>query len=454
MTKHARLSPSNHRWSNCPGSVREEAKYPDIPGESAIDGTGTHLLLEMCLNHAQPPSRWKGTVIGVNHEDKPSGWMVNQDRIERVEICLEYLNRRRKELKEQFPNCELTFSSETKSNPGKHVGRDDWFGTVDITIEVFDFIKGRQFLEIVDFKDGRGFVHVKDNPQLISYIGGKLDFKNELDWLIRCRTTIVQPKTKPPIRYENYSVSDIKNKIDNLALAASLTDDQNAPLIPDNKNGKGYCNWCKHKKNCNALKNKQMEVFNMFDSTTSVSKDHVNIEQNNNMDNLYPFERTNSKTLFDQIVETFKNIENLSSENLSQLLDAKRVMDDIFKQAQEEAEKRIENGNTIPGYALLPSNSKREWAIEEDELVKILKARKFKKDDIYIAKLISPAQVLKHSSLTKQQKQKIEDNYIKIVPGNLKLQPVSREEKTEDQLDMFNDIVTQCDTKEEEVSFL
>ena len=48
MSAHARLGPSNPRWTKCPGSVREEMFYIDIPGEAAIDGTGSHLLLEMC----------------------------------------------------------------------------------------------------------------------------------------------------------------------------------------------------------------------------------------------------------------------------------------------------------------------------------------------------------------------------------------------------------------------
>ena len=51
MSAHAQLSPSKrHRWALCPGSIREEAKFPDErSGAAAIDGTHSHTLLEFCI---------------------------------------------------------------------------------------------------------------------------------------------------------------------------------------------------------------------------------------------------------------------------------------------------------------------------------------------------------------------------------------------------------------------
>ena len=37
------------RWSACPGSVREEAKYPDTSSPAAVDGTHTHTLLDKMI---------------------------------------------------------------------------------------------------------------------------------------------------------------------------------------------------------------------------------------------------------------------------------------------------------------------------------------------------------------------------------------------------------------------
>lgn len=68
MSAHAQLSPSKrHRWSRCPGSIREEAKYPDQPGgPAALDGTRSHTLLEYCIkNGIADPT----TLVGVTMKD-------------------------------------------------------------------------------------------------------------------------------------------------------------------------------------------------------------------------------------------------------------------------------------------------------------------------------------------------------------------------------------------------
>ena len=44
MTTHAMLSPSKaHRYLACPGSIREEAKFPDESGAAAVDGDASEL---------------------------------------------------------------------------------------------------------------------------------------------------------------------------------------------------------------------------------------------------------------------------------------------------------------------------------------------------------------------------------------------------------------------------
>ena len=77
---HARLGPSNPRWRACPGSVREEAVYQNISGAAAIDGTGSHLLLEMCLENGVDAMAYDMQIIGANHHDMPMGWMVEPGR--------------------------------------------------------------------------------------------------------------------------------------------------------------------------------------------------------------------------------------------------------------------------------------------------------------------------------------------------------------------------------------
>ena len=155
---HARLGPSNKRWPKCAGSVREEERYPDIAGEAAIDGTGSHLLLELCLQNNVAACQYDQQIIDVNHEDNPNGWMVDPARIERVQMALDYIQRRVAELKDMFQGCNVLVESESKSDPGGAFGRDDWWGTCDITITARHPMDPSEiyFIEVADYKDGRG----------------------------------------------------------------------------------------------------------------------------------------------------------------------------------------------------------------------------------------------------------------------------------------------------------
>lgn len=427
---HARLSPSNARWPKCPGSVHAEEPYPDIPGEAAIDGTGSHLLLEMCLDNNVAPTQYLDQIIGVNHEDRPTGWLIMEDRCERVQQCLNYLQRRYQELTAQFPGCDITIEAESKSDPGGMFGRDDWNGTVDITITVMDADKC-VFIEIVDYKDGRGFVSAQNNTQLLSYLGGKLrKFIASGPQLVRpfypnqvgsCRVTIVQPKTMPAVRYEDISTSEAITAVEDLARAAHKTDDPNAPLI----SGK-HCQWCKANPkrggSCTAGNEEAIEKVKAM--TTELA----------------PGDSTNMVEILEAAMG---NITTLPSHRLSDIADLKDQLDSVFTQVETELEKRINEGEAVLGYAMRPGNSKNVWNGEEDEIVKMLKGKRVKKDDIYPSKLISPAQALKLPNLTEKQRKDIESKWITNVAGKLKLTKVSRESQSNvtDAASMFMGVV-------------
>lgn len=448
---HARLGPSNHRWPKCPGSIRVEAEYPDVSGEAAIDGTGSHLLLEMCLDNAVRAEAYDGQIIGVNHPDKLGGWLVSIDRIERVQMCLDYISRRYRELSEQFPSATITVESETKSDPGAIAGRDDWWGTVDVTITVMTGNKCN-FIEIVDFKDGRGWVHVPGNTQLISYLTGKMSkytYNDGIQGIKRimdatmidgARMTIVQPKTNPVVRYEDVNPQDMAHAHFELIQAAKATDDPNAPLVP----GK-HCKWCKHKKNCTAEAEQSMERISTMTEVVPVQ----------------------GGSLFETIEQTFGDITQLDDSKLSELASAKAGVMSVFERAEEEITRRLETGGVIPGYKLAPGNSKQVWAVDEEEVEKALKGVRLKKADIYPAKLISPAQMQKHQGLTEAQRKRLTEKLITVKAGDMKLKQVAHEPTANTAENLFADVVDtqvqsvqQCDTATEvaqptqEISFL
>lgn len=424
VEQHARLGPSNHRWPHCPGSVREEKDYPDIPGDSAIDGTGSHLLLNQCLkNPSVPIESYDQHIIGENHPDNPNGWLVDPKRIERVKMALNYIDRRIKELKQQFDDCDVLVLSESKADPGGAFGRDDWWGTCDITLiarhkmttEVF-------FVEVIDYKDGREFVPVKWNTQLLSYLFGKLrdfiatgpqkvrPFRTQMP--IGCRMTIVQPKTNPVVRYQcstsledDFNLITVVDKVvDELAVAATATDDPNAPLI----SGK-HCRWCKANPkrggHCTVEANQSLQVVT-------------------NMSN----EIATTGSLFEQIQGAMADPKSLTEEQLADLADAEAGIMAIFDKVKTEIEERLNQGIMVPGYAMEPGNGKNVWNAEEKIIVKKLKACRLKTADIYPPTMISPAQMKKLDKLTTEQKERLWNELVSYIASSTKtLKKVSRE---------------------------
>ncbi len=92
-TAHATLSPSKRqRWAACPGSVREEAAYPDErSGAAAIDGTHSHTLLEHCVKAgvADPLP-----MVGIKMKDDDGEFVIDAERAQRVKIATDYIRNR------------------------------------------------------------------------------------------------------------------------------------------------------------------------------------------------------------------------------------------------------------------------------------------------------------------------------------------------------------------------
>ena len=415
---HARLGPSNHRWVHCPGSVREESGYTDVAGAAAIDGTGSHLLLELCLINGVRAESYLGQVIGVNDPENPMGWMVADDRVTRVQMCLDYVTRRYNELTELFDDAtsiDIKIEAESRSNPGEHYGRDDWWGTVDITITA---LRGGDvlFMEVCDYKDGRGWVSEKNNSQLISYLGGKLK-EADVDRFIPTRMSIVQPKTSKPVRYVDQLAEEVFGALDGLATAAHATDDPEAPL----RSGK-HCQWCKANQkrggHCSVESQKSIEVIQNM-SNDVIATDGLDLHQ--------------------MLNQGLGDLSLKSGDELSKFASAREGIIAVFDKIEAEIQRRIETGEKVTGYAMKPGRATRVWNEDPEAIEKMLKSRRLTKDDIFPRKLISPAQALKSDKLTDAQKKSIEGKYITEKAGALKLCKVAHGEEQTAQ-EMFKDV--------------
>jgi hypothetical protein len=380
MSNHATLSPSKrNRWAACPASIREEKKYPDERSNpAAIDGTHTHTLLNKCLTEQKSPSEY----IGQTLKDEDGEFKVDAARAERVEFALQYINGQQINL--GFPE----WHSEVRVDPVRIFKRDDLAGTVDV------LLIGADTIEIIDYKDGLGVVEADDNPQLDQYGFGVIARIADENLKVTQKTmrfTIIQPKLRERglsgvVSYEKPMTEFFMGET-RLATQAAATDDPNAPFVAGD-----HCHWCKHKTNCTARNGGALEVM---------------------------FADLSKPTMDDQIRKIIEN---------------KAVILDLIEGAEREALRRFEIGQPIEGLKAVRGRGSRDWSVDEDKLVDVLKKCGVPSESCYEKKLISPAKMEKlkwikkdgsEHTLSDKHRAMLQTEYIKKSDGSLSVVSVS-----------------------------
>lgn len=388
MSTHANLSPSKrHRWGLCPGSIREEAKYPDDrSGPAAIDGTHTHTMLEFCLSGPWEPEE----LVGQTMQDNDGKFLIDDDRAERVRIAVDYVKQR---VAEQ-PGCKVI--AEQRVNPNRLIARDDMSGTVDIQIH------GTDVLEIVDYKDGMGAVQAEGNAQLELYaVGALADADEPYPWK-RVRMTIIQPKMalrgQPAITSHEVDISEILAIVDRLVIEGAAVDAPDAPLVP----GESQCKFCKAKGSCAALASNVMkEIGIMFQPVMSLDVAQQSAD---------------------------KDPSTMDDAQILQIMEAAPLMRQLLEGVEKEALRRLQSGQAITGLKLVNGRGSRAWALQDDEIAEKLVKMGIPKGSVYETKLVSPAKAEKLTwekrdgtkvQLTERQLKRMEQEYVVKMAGKL-----------------------------------
>jgi hypothetical protein len=399
VSDHAKLSPSKRsRWALCPGSIREEAKYPDTgSGPAAADGTHSHTLLEHCIKNglSDPMDQ-----VGETFTDHEGEFKVDADRAARVKTAIEYI-------RERSMNGLLLVISEEKVDPEHLLGRKDLSGTVDCQIV------GPDWIELIDYKDGMGVVTAEGNMQLEQYAYGVLAvYKLPVNGAYpfsTVRMTIIQPKLAmkgmKPITSHEVSVRDLMANMGTIISQAAATDAPDAPLVP----GDSQCKFCRAKGSCSALANNVMkEVGIMFQPVVTETLDVAQQSAD-------------------------KDPSTMDDAQIAQIMEAAPLMRQLLEGVEKEALRRLKAGQTIPGLKLVNGKGSRSWAFAEAEMADKLVKMGIPKSAIYETKLVSPAKAEKLTwkkkdemvTLSERQLKRMEQEYVTKLAGALTVVPES-----------------------------
>lgn len=418
MSDHAKLSPSSrHRWMRCPGSVREEAKYPDNSGPAAIDGTHSHTLLEHCIkdNLGDPTA-----MVGVRLKDHEGEFVIDAARAQRVKVAIDYI---KAQLNAVLFIRQERIKAECRVEPSYLIGRNDMGGTVDVQILDIDT------LEVIDYKDGMGEVAAEGNPQLEQYALGVLaGYKLPINavypfkWV---KMTIIQPKLAlkglPAISSHTLSVADILGMIPRFVSEAAATDAPDAPLRP----GDIQCKFCKAKGGCSALASNVMkEVGMLFQPVGTPREVPASDGAVASFDIQFEIAQQSAN----------KDPNTMSDDQIREIMEAAPLMRQLLDAVDEEALRRLKAGKTIPGLKVVHGRGSKAWALPEDEMADKLRKMGIPKEAVYVTKLVSPAQAVKLTwtkrdgtmkQLSERQIKTMDTEYITKLAGKLTVVPES-----------------------------
>lgn len=362
---HATLGASSaSRWIACPGSVRLSEGIPNQTSPYAKEGTVAHELAERALRNNARATDFIGEEIDEIE--------ITEEMAEAVQI---YVDAVREAAEGNLLVIEQRFSLEDLNPPVP------MFGTADAVI----WDEKNSLLTVMDLKFGAGVpVKVSNSPQLSYYaLGAMLAMAKEHKvFPTKIRMVIVQPRYHHEdgfIRsFEIDSYSLRMEWAESLLEAAHLTLAPDAPLVSGE-----HCRFCPAQAKC-----------------PLIHQQAVALAQSEFDDSFSP-----------------PNPETLDEEQLSGILNKAGEFVAWINAVKSYAQHKLENGGAIPGFKLVARRATRSW-IDPDDAEEILQNLGVDPNDMYIRKLISPAQAEAVLGKRKAVKDKLAPMIQSISSGN------------------------------------
>lgn len=386
---HARLGPSGgDGWFECAMYPTMTERYgDDTSSEPAEEGTAAHKLLEMCLETKSRPNAYRGAVL--NESDQfPNGFTVDDEMIDAIEDTLKHIETEHRRMLENDPATQLF--AERRVNPGKLFGRDDCWGTADVTLV------NQEEILVIDLKYGRGiFVPIEDKKQTILYLLGAMAALSPEDMMALrvLKHAVIQPRFPNEAgeiyREEKINVWEMPSWVESFRVTAAATDAEDPAILP----GEDQCRWCDGKAHCKAYANDAVE--SMFgepifgEQPGAIASVELEGQAMREPNTLRP----------DQILAVLDNADYILA---------------FVKAVQVDTRKALLDGTADPeimaAYKLVSGLANASWTLSDEEIAKKLKNMKIPKADTVNEKLKSPTQIRKiaKSHLSEQRQKNLE----------------------------------------------
>ena len=339
--KHSLLGASGaSRWLACPGSFHLSQRVkPAPPSIYAAAGSIAHELIEeaaaqdFTLDHVE--------LFNTTRSCDGVDVLIDHDMLTAVEVMLDYARGR-------MTGSRL-FKSEIRVYPPLPITPPvDVFGSLDLM--VVDPVE--RWLEIIDYKHGAGVeVDVIDNAQLLFYAAGAHAALKQASPGLKIEKiilTVVQPRLpgQPPVKQWEISLLDLELWIaDVLVPGIEKCVDINAPFNPG-----AHCRFCPGTASCPALLAKAQ----------AAAKDEFS--------------------------------DGVGSLTLGEQLDLAETLQLWIDKTLAEGKARIEGGERVDGWRLVPTRATRKWT-DEDGVVNLMKTLGLTPADIFTENLKTPAQM-------------------------------------------------------------
>lgn len=395
---HSQFPPSSaYRWMVCTASWAEEQRYPDETTDFAAEGSVAHALGEKTLKHPETNCsdylHWRGFYFDDNDDSVPESLageaiIVNPTDVEEcdkfsdmamyefevdtemVEEVQKYVDRVRHtvaggdngEKGDLFVEQRLPFTNWVEKG----------FGTVDAGI----VLPAKKLIISDDLKYGKGVkVFAERNPQGMLYMGALIQ---ELGYLYdpeQVEIRISQPRLNHFDSWQT-SVLELLEFMDEVKAISQRILAGDVEFVP----GEKQCKFCKHGDSG------QCDAKNTFYSELVVEDFDFEMAPDQKR---FPVLRNIDQMTVDEVGRVLPHVKGLR--------DWLNGFDKWIGLLEARGLKDMESGIDYPGLKRVLGGQARRYWKNQQEAEETLKSMRFKQDDMYTKKLVSPAKIEKVS---------------------------------------------------------